>query len=182
MKSLVTSLLILASMLLTATQSVSGRPVKDCSQYQEEAVSKETAFREFPKFNIKWRLPVNLRAILQQDGSIFIVDPGTYKYLVCATKNPNSTGRGISGFVISKAPKKPMAGRQVSKSITDVRFIVNSPNYDYYALRISHAKGETDIYAYDVTYNQQSYQEDFNLFLSILDEIEVLQGEVNKYE
>jgi hypothetical protein len=171
-------------MLLTATQSASGRPNKDaCDQYKEEQPSKKTAFREFPKFNIKWKLPVNYRSVLLNNGNIMILDNGTYGLLNCLQRNPESwAGRGFFGFQISKAPKKPMEGRQVSKSITDVRFIVNTSNYDYTALRISHAKGDTDISILGKVYNYESSQEDFKIFLSILDDIEVLEGEVNKYE
>lgn len=138
-------------MLLTATQSASGRPNKgDCLQFTEEAPSQEIIIRRFPQFNIQLKIPANYNSLLLQRGEVLVTDAGTYKYLQCLQNNPQGLGKGTFGIIISDANKveaqyRNLNQRLISKSADDVRFIVYSDDLGYIALRIRHPQGETEI-------------------------------------
>ncbi|MBO1062123.1 MAG: hypothetical protein HEQ14_14635 [Aphanizomenon flos-aquae CP01] len=181
MKSLVTSLLISAAILLAATQSASSKPGKgNCINFTEEAPSQEIIIRKFPQFNIQLKIPANYKSLLLQRGEVLVTDSGTYKYLQCLQNNPQGLGKGTFGIIISDANKlealyRNLNQRMVSKSLDDVRFIVYSNNLWYVALRIKHPKGETDIRleGYNTT-TEQEVKELIKELLKINKDLEVI--------
>ncbi|ALB39878.1 MULTISPECIES: hypothetical protein [unclassified Anabaena] len=150
MKSLVTSLLISAAILLAATQSASARP-NDCLQFKEEEPVKETIIRKFSEFDIQIEVAANSNAVLLDTGEVLIVDRGTYKYLRCLQNNPNALGKGIFGILLSKGSQVKYElynAKSLHRVGYDGRFIVYTKDHSYIAIRVMNNQGDTYISLY----------------------------------
>lgn len=66
-----------------------------CSN-EPESPSKLSRTIELKQFGIALKIPANFRAIARTDGSVSLVDNGTFKSLECFAKNPNAVG--ASGY------------------------------------------------------------------------------------
>lgn len=69
-----------------------------CGDTQAVEASKTTRTLELKKFGIKLKIPSNFRTMLRNDGSISILDPGTFEAIRCAAPH------GIYDFNIKLIP------------------------------------------------------------------------------
>lgn len=129
------SILLTLAFFSNTTVALARPRVNRCYQIQEESLSKETVIKSFPEFNIQMRVAKNTNAVKLKDGSILIVDRGTYKYLQCLQNNPNGLGKGIFGVLISRGarqyddyhelPNRPLVFLAAPKGLQEIvlRFI-----------------------------------------------------------
>jgi len=102
MKSLIQSCLLLSLLLVDCSEEAIAKPGKQkiCS-YPIEENSDTTKVYVYKRFGISMKMPDNLASMLLQDGSIDIIDRGTYKLLQCPVHE--RVGRGAPGTRISWA-------------------------------------------------------------------------------
>jgi hypothetical protein len=102
MKSLIQSCLLLSLLLVGCSEEAIAKPGKQkiCS-YPIEEDSNTNKVYVYKKFGISMEMPDNLASMLLQDGSIDIIDRGTYKLLQCPVHE--RVGRGAPGTRISWA-------------------------------------------------------------------------------
>jgi hypothetical protein len=62
---------------------------------------------ELDQFGVAVMIPENYRAILRNDGSVQIVDPGTYNLIRCEAMGGNPLGRGFADLVIRGETAQP---------------------------------------------------------------------------
>ena len=61
---------------------------------EQESPSELSRRIELKQFGIALKIPANFRAIARTDGSVSLVDNGTFKGIECVARNPNAIGHG----------------------------------------------------------------------------------------
>jgi len=69
------------------------------------------------QFGVSVMIPENYRAILRNDGSVQVVDPGTYNLIRCEAIGGNPLGRGFSDLVIRQV--MPAADQPLAATVTE---------------------------------------------------------------
>jgi hypothetical protein len=71
---------------------------------EQESPSELSRRIELKQFGIALKIPANFRAIARTDGSVSLVNNGTFKSLECFAKNPNAVGAsGYDSILIYKS-------------------------------------------------------------------------------
>lgn len=149
MKSLIS--LVLSGALLVSCGEAIAKPKKQpkLCNYPVEENSVITKQFFYPKFGISMELPQNLVSMLRNDGSIEILDRGTYKVLQCPPAQ--RLGMGYMSYVITWADKSiEYKKRIIVKDGVDL--LLNSELVGIYysysmILRATNGRGqEVDIY------------------------------------
>ncbi|HLP87680.1 MAG TPA: hypothetical protein VK184_03605 [Nostocaceae cyanobacterium] len=94
----VISLLGLTLILSTSLNASPAIARKRCGNTNPVAPSKTTKTLELRKFGIKIKIPTNYRSMLLNDGSVAILDPGSFEAMRCAAPH------GFYGFYIQLLP------------------------------------------------------------------------------
>jgi len=143
MKSLIS--LVLSGLLVGCNgEAIANRKKPPCS-YPIEIDSKTNKVYTYPKFGISMVMPDNLVSMLRQNGSIDIIDKGTYKLLQC----PEKFGRGAPGTRISWANDTVYFYSINIKENVDL-YIRYEEGYYLIILRLVNKKGQLiDITIYD---------------------------------
>ena len=93
-------------LFLTAINLFIHQPVNaefmDCSRPPQEP-SKFNRTVILDKFGISMTIPANYRAMARVNGTVEIVDGGTYEAFVCSARNPGATGSGYYGILVYKS-------------------------------------------------------------------------------
>ncbi|WOD36960.1 hypothetical protein [Nodosilinea sp. E11] len=55
---------------------------------------------ELPQFGVALTIPSNFRAILRNDGTVEVVNPGTYQVLTCVAQGGQALGRGYASVIV----------------------------------------------------------------------------------
>ncbi|MBD2415730.1 hypothetical protein FACHB389_25680 [Nostoc calcicola FACHB-389] len=126
------------------------KPTQKPSQFDRNIV--------LDKFGISMKIPANYRAISMADGTVDIVDGGTYEEFVCRAKNPGAGGEGYYSITVyeskasylyegvwDKVPKKENMYIIWEKKSTGQDGLY----FNYLNLRIKTKKGLVEIYAGD---------------------------------
>ena len=53
---------------------------------------------ELSQFGVKVKIPENFRAMARNDGSVWILDPGTYNIISCFARGGRGPGRGLFAY------------------------------------------------------------------------------------
>lgn len=82
-------------------------------------VQPSTAMRELTleQFGISVMIPENYRAILRNDGSVQVVNPGIYNLIRCEVTGGDPLGRGFSELVIRQAT--PLTGEPLEATVNE---------------------------------------------------------------
>ncbi|MTJ14948.1 hypothetical protein FJR11_20680 [Anabaena sp. UHCC 0187] len=104
-----------------------------CGNTDEVQASTTTRTIEFKKFGIKIKIPSNYRTMLRNDGSVMILDPGSYEAVRCAAP------RGLYYFSIKLLPNpKKLSLLELAKGSS--KQITNEPtNIHNYSLKDTQA-------------------------------------------
>ncbi|MBE9232070.1 hypothetical protein IQ231_10305 [Cuspidothrix issatschenkoi LEGE 03284] len=149
MKSLKSCLIIglLIPSFLVGEAIAKPRKEKMCS-YPIEENSKTYKIYVYQKFGISMVMPDNLVSMLLQDGSIDILDRGTYKLLQCPVNQ--RLGRGAPGISISWSNDTVYHTSLNIKKNVDLYVKKQSYNTYLIILRLINKKGQLiDIRIYD---------------------------------
>lgn len=151
MKSLIQSCLLLSLLLVGCSEEAIAKPGKQkiCS-YPIEEDSNTNKVYVYKKFGISMEMPDNLASMLLQDGSIDIIDRGTYKLLQCPEHSKQ--GRGAPGTRISWADDTVYFKSFNIKENVDLYVKYEGGKYPTYLviLRLVNKKGQLiDIKIYD---------------------------------
>ncbi|MFN6486271.1 hypothetical protein [Nostoc sp. DedQUE03] len=147
-----------------------------CLGIKEETLSKKTIIRKFPTFNIQLEIAENTNAIQMTEGSILIVDRGTYKYLKCLETNGRVFGRDIFGLLISKGTESYPINEQLPNRPST--YIVATKDYKSMALRFIFDNGNTDISLYGggPLESKQEVKDELDSLLKILKAVTFLSN------
>ncbi|HLP87679.1 MAG TPA: hypothetical protein VK184_03600 [Nostocaceae cyanobacterium] len=178
------SFLIASILIVTICNLLTIKPVKAeqviCPRNTEQD-SKIKKNAVLDKFGISIEIPINHRLMARTDGSIEILDNGTYEWLACLMKNPNACcGAGFGGISITtfsgnffysnvymQVPNRENAFIIWKKEDEDINTV---------KLRFKTSKGATDVeYSGDYSiedYNVKSYIESL---IELSANIQVLQ-------
>jgi hypothetical protein len=99
-----------------------------CGDTQAVEASKSTRVLDLKKFGIRVKISSNFRTMLRNDGSVSILDPGTFEALRCAAPH------GIYDFNIKLIPNpKRLSLVQIARNsyISKLGQPVNLDNYNF---------------------------------------------------
>ena len=88
---------------LPATSVAQAQAPAPCRDTDTVAPTAERRSLRLAQFGITVEIPDNYRAILRNDGSVQVVDPGTYNLIRCEILGGDPLGRGYSELVIRSA-------------------------------------------------------------------------------
>ncbi|ASC71330.1 hypothetical protein XM38_022820 [Halomicronema hongdechloris C2206] len=71
-----------------------------CQNTDTVLPAEDTRRLTLEQFGVALSIPANYRAILRNDGSVQVVDPGTYNLIRCQIQGGDLLGRGFSELVI----------------------------------------------------------------------------------
>jgi len=150
MKSLIS--LVLSGLLVVSSggEAIANSRKKPLCSYPIESNSDTNKVYRYPKFGISMVMPDNLVSMLLQDGSIDIIDRGTYKLLQCPRSE--RIGRGAPGTRISWADDTTYHYSTNIKENVDLYIRKEGGEYPTYLviLRLVNKKGQLiDINIYD---------------------------------
>jgi hypothetical protein len=91
---------------------------------------------ELPQFGVTLGIPANFRSILRNDGTVEVVNPGTYEVLTCTAQGGQALGRGYASTI--------------------VRSIENSQDLDLQPFVVQNTQLKGHVYSY-VLGSQQGY-------------------------
>jgi hypothetical protein len=155
---------------------------------EPESISKLTRSIQLKQFGIGLKIPANYRVMGLMDGSVSLVDNGTFKGLECLNKNPNACcGSGYSYVLISKSIE-PFIYSNVYNKLPgkDNVFIVwkktplndQEDNYEHeIKLRIKTPKGLIEIESrsdVQFTGKMAEFDDFLQILLDVVKDIEVL--------
>lgn len=100
MLSIFLSLTLALSSSTTAAPEPLDQAESPCQNTDTVAPSEDRRELELEQFGIAVMIPENYRAILLNDGSVQIVDPGTYNLIRCEAIGGDPLGRGYSELLI----------------------------------------------------------------------------------
>lgn len=111
------SLLFGLGLALTSSPTFTLAQASDACQ-NTEAVQPSDEMRRLnlEQFGVAVMIPANYRAILRNDGSVQIVDPGTYNLIRCEATGGDPLGRGFSDLVIRQVT--PETARSLEDTVS----------------------------------------------------------------
>jgi hypothetical protein len=127
----ITTLAVITVLSLSSQNLIFNTPAiaqRKCGNTDEVQASTTSRTVELKKFGIKIKIPSNYRTMLRNDGSVMILDPGSYEAVRCAAP------RGLYYFSIKLLPNpKKLSLLQLAKisypNITDET--ANLHNYSF---------------------------------------------------
>jgi hypothetical protein len=162
----------------------SANPVS-CAFESEEA-SQLNKTLKLDKFGIAIDIPVNYRAIGRTNGSVQLVDNGTYQGIACFAKNPTATGgSGYTSLLIYKS-RETFLYSNVQNKVPNKEniFLVVKKNpldqsYQYYVyevkLRMKTKKGFIELeYLSDEPIEDTSVENIKDILLKVAENIQIL--------
>ncbi|OBQ34031.1 MAG: hypothetical protein AN487_19075 [Anabaena sp. CRKS33] len=160
-----------------------------CGIDEQESPSELSRRIELKQFGIALKIPANFRAIARTDGSVSLVDNGTFKAIECVAKNPNAIGHGYDyeieiyksseNFLYSNVHNKLPGKDNVFIVWKTTSLNYTDDNYEHeIKLRIKTSKGliEIERTSADVKFiGKLSEFDDFlQLLLDVVRDVEVL--------
>lgn len=151
---LIISLFSLAINNLVASSVLALNPPVHCTNnpedYQPEEPSKLTRIIKLDKFGFSITVPANYRAMLKNNGTIEIMDNGTFKLTYCGDKINIPVGRGSEALIISKSREYLYSNVVDKVSNKPKMFFVIKTSYDTRTiyrtmLRLRTSKGIIDL-------------------------------------
>jgi hypothetical protein len=97
--------LILSTLLLINSLGGINNPSKQaqaqfCRDPRSIPADETTRNLELPQFGMTLAIPSNFRAILRNNGTVEVVNPGTYEVLTCVAKGGQALGRGYASITV----------------------------------------------------------------------------------
>ena len=133
------TLLSLAALGITVTPEAPSHSAQRIAQADDpcqntSAVSPSESLRqlELEQFGIAVMIPENYRAILFNNGTVRIVDPGTYNLFRCRAIGGNPLGRGFTDLLIRSEPMPANQSLEaiVQETIVNDRYCTSSYSMD----------------------------------------------------
>lgn len=154
--------------------------VVDCGiEYQEP--SKFNRIIILDKFGISMTIPANYRAMAKDNGTVEILDGGTYDAFVCHAQNPGATGgSGYYSIEIYKSKASylyenvwdKVPGKENMYIVWEKTYAGQELNYHYIKLRIKTKKGLVEIDAG----SEHSTQTEDDVKAALQDILEIAQN------
>jgi hypothetical protein len=97
--------LILSTLLLINSLGGIANPFKQaqtqiCRDPGSIPADEATRSLELPQFGVTLAIPSNFRAVLRNNGTVEIVNPGTYEVLTCVAQGGQALGRGYFSITV----------------------------------------------------------------------------------
>ncbi len=102
LRSVLGSVLGSALIGLSLSQTAQAQPEGFCDDPGVIPAADTTRDLELEQFGLDLTIPENYRAILRNDGSVEIVDPGTYELIVCIAQGGDALGRGYAATTVDQ--------------------------------------------------------------------------------
>ncbi|AFZ61203.1 hypothetical protein H6G54_29180 [Anabaena cylindrica FACHB-243] len=132
-----TTTLVMTTVLLLSSQNlVFNTPAiaqRKCGNTEPVEASKTTRTIKLKQFGIKVKIPANFRTILRKDGSVMILDPGSYEAMRCRAPH------GIYSFSIKSLPNPQQLSLLELAKISYPNITGETPNIHNYSFNNTQA-------------------------------------------